>query len=188
MNKFTYSLLCRHRQWTSSARKAKATNVGTLAYGTQSDGWANITIMKSLISYEEFACRYSQDVLPELNDGKPEEHILQSINDATGIIVSHLSWLIDKEINDITENIPIQFESVLKTICCDIAFLRINDKVSSDEDSREKYKNAMNMLEKIDKEYKGGLSGPNMQSSFIVDESSDKDLVDNRFFKKGKLI
>ncbi|AEM20726.1 hypothetical protein Bint_0090 [Brachyspira intermedia PWS/A] len=144
--------------------------------------------MKSLISYEEFASRYSQDVLPELKDeGEPKEHVLQAINDATGIIVSHLFWIIDKEINDITENIPIQFESVLKTICCDIAFLRINDKVSSDEDSREKYKNAMNMLEKIDKEYRG-LSGPNLQSSFIVDEKTDKDLFDNRFFKKGEFI
>ena len=145
--------------------------------------------MKSLISYEEFASRYSQDVLPELKDeGEPKEHVLQAINDATGIIVSHLFWIIDKEINDITENIPIQFESVLKTICCDIAFLRINDKVSSDEDSREKYKNAMNMLEKIDKEYKGGLSGPNLQSSFIVDEKTDEYLFDNRFFKKGEFI
>ena len=57
--------------------------------------------MKSLISYEEFASRYSQDVLPELKDeGEPKEHVLQAINDATGIIVSHLSWIIDKEINN----------------------------------------------------------------------------------------
>ncbi|WP_288550130.1 phage protein Gp36 family protein [uncultured Brachyspira sp.] len=145
--------------------------------------------MRDLITYEEFAGRYTQDVLPSLSEDKnPQGHVLQAISDATGIIVSHLSWLIDKEVNDITENIPIQFESVLKTICCDIAFLRINDKVASDEDSREKYKNAVNMLEKIDKEYKGGLSGPNLQSSFIVDEQADKDLADKRFFKKGELI
>ena len=57
------------------------------------------------------ASRYSQDVLPELKDeGEPKRRCsLQAINDATGIIVSHLSWIIDKEINDITENIPIQF-------------------------------------------------------------------------------
>lgn len=145
--------------------------------------------MRSLITYEEFACKYSADVLPELNaDNEPSAHVLQAINDATGIIVSHLAWLIDKEKNDLLEIIPVQFESVLKTICSDIAFLRINDKVSSDEDSREKYKNAIAMLEKIDKEYKGGLSGPNMQSSFIVDEKTDEDLFDNRFFRKGEFI
>lgn len=145
--------------------------------------------MRNLISYKEFAGRYSENVLPDLKeDGEPKENVLQAINDATGIIVSHLAWLIDKEKNDIIENIDVQFESALKTICSDIAFLRINDKVASDEDSREKYKNAVNMLEKIDKEYKGGLSGPNLQSSFIVDEQADKDLADKRFFKKGELI
>ena len=145
--------------------------------------------MRSLITYKEFACRYSAEVLPELTtDNEPQAHVLQAINDATGIIVSHLAWLIDKEKNDLLEIIPIQFESVLKTICSDIAFLRITDKVTSDEDSKEKYKDAIAMLEKIDKEYKGGLSGPNMQSSFIVDEKTDEDLFDNRFFRKGEFI
>lgn len=145
--------------------------------------------MRNLISYKEFAGRYSENVLPDLKeDGEPKENVLQAINDATGIIVSHLAWLIDKEKNDIIENIDVQFESALKTICSDIAFLRINDKVASDEDSREKYKNSIALLEKIDREYKGGLSGPNLQSSFIVDENTDKDLADKRFFKKGELI
>lgn len=145
--------------------------------------------MRDLITYDEFASRYTQDVLPSLNeDRKPQEHVLQAISDATGIIISHLNWLIDKEKNDIIEEIPIQFGSILKTICCDIAFLRITDKVASDEDSREKYKNSIALLEKIDREYKGGLSGPNLQSSFIVDEQADKDLEDKRFFKKGEFI
>lgn len=145
--------------------------------------------MRNLISYKEFAGRYSENVLPDLKeDGEPKENVLQAINDATGIIVSHLAWLIDKEKNDIIENIDVQFESALKTICSDIAFLRINDKVASDEDSREKYKNSIALLEKIDREYKGGLSGPNLQSSFIVDEQADKDLEDKRFFKKGEFI
>lgn len=143
--------------------------------------------MKALITYEEFRNRYADNVLPDIDEtGEPQEHIKQALKDATGIIVSHLSWLIDK--NDIIENIPIQFETALKTICCDIAFLRITDKVASDEDSREKYKNSIALLEKIDREYKGGLSGPNLQSSFIVDENTDKDLVDKRFFKKGEFI
>lgn len=145
--------------------------------------------MRALITYEEFRNRYADNVLPDIDEtGEPQEHIKQALKDATGIIVSHLSWLIDKEKNDIIENIDVQFETALKTICCDIAFLRITDKVASDEDSREKYKNSIALLEKIDREYKGGLSGPNLQSSFIVDEQADKDLEDKRFFKKGEFI
>ena len=147
--------------------------------------------MKTLISYEEFAERHADNILPETDaeTGEPKPHVKRALEDATGIIVSHLGWLIDKETGDILEKIPAQFDSVIKTICSDIAFLRISDKVSSDEDARERYSNSISLLEKIDKEYKGGLSGPNLQSSFIVDESDkDGDIADKRFFRKGEFI
>ena len=146
--------------------------------------------MKTLICYEEFAERYAKNILPELDEnGEVQVHVKRALEDATGIIISHLGWLIDKETGDIVENIPAQFESALKTICSDIAFLRINDRVSSDEDAKEKYNNSVSLLEKIDKEYKGGLSGPNLQSSFIVDESDkESELNDKRFFKKGEFV
>lgn len=146
--------------------------------------------MTPLISYNEFAERYSNNILPEL-DEKTDEcqiHVQRALEDATGIIVSHLSWLIDNETGDIVNKIPIQFETVLKTICSDIAFFRIHDKVSSDEDAKEKYDNSIKLLEKIDREYRGGLSGPNLQSSFVVDENEDEELKDKRFFRKGELI
>ena len=146
--------------------------------------------MKTLISYEEFAERYAKNVLPELDEeNKVQVHVMRALEDATGIIVSHLGWLVDKNTGNIIVDIPVQFESALKTICSDIAFLRINDRVSSDEDAKEKYNNSVSLLEKIDKEYKGGLSGPNFQSSFIVDETDkDSELTDKRFFKKGEFV
>lgn len=148
--------------------------------------------MKSLISYEEFKERYADNVLPELNEktNKPQDYVIKAIEDATGIVVSHLSWLIDKETEDICEKIPAQFEIVVKTICSDIAFIRINDRVSSDEDAKEKYDKSLSLLEKIDKEYKGGLSGPNLQSSYIEDNDflrSPRN-KDKKFFRKGELI
>ena len=120
--------------------------------------------MKTLISYEEFAERYADNILPETDaeTKEPKPHVKRALEDATGIIVSHLGWLIDKETGDIVEKIPAQFE---------------------------RYSNSISLLEKIDKEYKGGLSGPNLQSSFIVDESDkDGDIADKRFFRKGEFV
>jgi hypothetical protein len=46
----------------------------------------------------------------------------------------------------------------------------------------------MKLLDKIDREYQGGLSGPDYQESSVVEPSADEGIEDRRFFKKGKLF
>ena len=74
----------------------------------------------------------------------------------------------------------------MKGICADIAAHRLTDMVSSSEDSRNWYTDSIKLLEKIDREYQGGLSGPNIQVSSIV-KGDDGD-VDFRFWKKGQVL
>jgi len=42
----------------------------------------------------------------------------------------------------------------------------------------------MKLLDKIDREYQGGLSGPDYQEAVIVDPA-DGDVKDSRYFGKG---
>jgi phage gp36-like protein len=111
-----------------------------------------------------------------------------ALDDATGIIVAQLPWLLDKETGDIVETIPPQFENAIRSFCCDIARHKLTDAVSSSEDEREWFKMTMQLIEKIDKEYKGGLSGPNLQESFVVEADAASGIPETRFFKKGRLF
>jgi hypothetical protein len=46
----------------------------------------------------------------------------------------------------------------------------------------------MKLLEKIDREYQGGLSGPDYQEASVVEPSAAEGIEDSRFFKKGDLL
>lgn len=145
--------------------------------------------MTALITIDELKARLPCNVLPLDAEGNIDEaRINLALKDATGIIVSKLHWLIDSETKDIVKDIPATFEYALKAICADIALIRLNDIVTSNEDTHKKYDASMSLLNEIDKEYQGSLSGPGLQNSEIVDESTDKTLIDKRYFKKGMLI
>lgn len=146
--------------------------------------------MTTLLSVEELAERLPSGTLPLAPDGESLDtaRIGIALQDATGIIVSQLPWLLDEATGNIREVIPPQFDSAVRSFCCDIARHKLTDTVSSSEDEREWFKMTMSLIEKIDKEYKGGLSGPNEQESFVVEASEADGIPETRFFKKGRLF
>lgn len=141
--------------------------------------------MKNLLTAAEFEKRVQANSLPLSDDGSLDiERVELALADATGIIVAQLPWLLKDE--KIIDPVPVQFDAALKGICADIAAHRLTDMVSSSEDSRNWYTDSIKLLEKIDREYQGGLSGPNIQVSSIV-KGDDGD-VDFRFWKKGQVL
>lgn len=107
--------------------------------------------------------------------------------EATGIIVAHLPWLLG-DTGEITKPVLPQFAVALDGICADIAYHKLTDKVSSSEDDRAWYKESIKLLEKIDREYQGGLSGPGIQESSVVIPNEEDGITDSRFFKKGRML
>ncbi|MDR2923509.1 MAG: DUF1320 domain-containing protein, partial [Treponema sp.] len=75
----------------------------------------------------------------------------------------------------------------LNSICADIALYRLTDSVSGSEDARERYRDNMGLLNKINREYQGGLEGPGLQSSAVVAPNAEEGIRDGRFFKKGRM-
>ena len=146
--------------------------------------------MRTLLSTEEFLERVPSGTLPLVSDSDEIDRLRIEIalQDATGIIVSQLPWLLDETSGDIREVIPPQFDSAVRSFCSDIARHKLSDTVTSSEDEREWFKMTMQLIEKIDREYKGGLSGPNEQESFIVEASEADGIPETRFFKKGRLF
>ncbi len=146
--------------------------------------------MTPLLSVEELAERVPANSLPLASDGETLDtaRIESALLDASGIIMSQLPWLLDAETGDIVEQIPPQFEAAIRSFCSDIAQHKLTDTVSSSEDDREWFKMTMQLVDKIDKEYKGGLSGPGLQESFVVEADKSQGIPETRFFKKGRLF
>ena len=146
--------------------------------------------MRSLLSVEELAERVQPNSLPLDSDGETldTKQIEIALSDSTGIIVAQLPWLLDAETLDIRDVIPPQFDAAIRSFCADIARHKLTDTVTSSEDERECFKTTMSLIEKIDKEYKGGLSGPNEQESFVVEANDADGILETRFFKKGRLF
>ncbi|MDR1231570.1 MAG: hypothetical protein LBK61_09240, partial [Spirochaetaceae bacterium] len=69
--------------------------------------------------------------------------------------------------------------------CADIAADRMGDPVTGSENTRNRYKESLALLEKIDREYKGGLTGPGLLESCVVEPNDAEGIADGRFFKKG---
>lgn len=146
--------------------------------------------MTTLLSAKELAERLPSGTLPLASDGESLDfaRIEIALQDATGIIVSQLPWLLDETSCDIREVIPPQFDSAVRSFCSDIARHKLSDTVTSSEDEREWFKMTMQLIEKIDREYQGGLSGPNEQESFVVEADEAQGIPETRFFKKGRLF
>nr|QGT51322.1 hypothetical protein Unknown280_0140 [uncultured Spirochaetaceae bacterium] len=146
--------------------------------------------MKSLLTVEELESRRPSGTLPLYQDGEGLDtaRIQKALDDATGIIVAHLPWLIDAETSDIVSVVPPQFAGAVLAACSDIACHRLLDTVASAEDEREWFKNTMALIEKISAEHQGGLEGPGFQESAIVYPDEKEGIRDGRFFKKGRLF
>lgn len=143
--------------------------------------------MKTLLTAQELEKRSAANSLPLSDDGTLDtERIALALEDATGIIVAQLPWLLKD--GDVVETVPAQFDSALKSICADIAVHRLTDAVTSSEDARAWYADSIKLLEKIDREYKGGLSGPDFQEAAIVLGGGDDETPDPRYWKKGRLL
>ena len=143
--------------------------------------------MKPLMTAEELESRLPPLSLPMVEDEPDVGRINLALQEATGIIVAHLPWLIDSETGEISQPVNVQFKDALLGICVDLALYRLTDRVSSHEDDRDRYNSNMKLLEKIDREYRGGLSGPDIQQSSIVIPGEEEEIPDLRFFKKGSL-
>lgn len=143
--------------------------------------------MRNLLSVEELEERLPAGTLPLAPDSDETDsrRVETALNDATGIIVSQLPWLLDKESGDIIEPVPPQFENAIRSFCSDIAMHKLTDTVTSREDEREWFKMTMQLIDKIDKEYKGG---PAEQESFVVEANKSDGIPETRFFKKGRLF
>jgi len=143
--------------------------------------------MMPLVSVEQFLSRIPQSAIMPVNESDELDtvRIEIALRDATGIITANLPWLLDKETGEIALPVNPQFADALNSICTDIALYRLTDSVSGSEDAREKYRDNMSLLNKINKEYQGGLEGPGLQSSAVVTPNEDEGIQDGRFFKKG---
>ncbi|WP_020613107.1 phage protein Gp36 family protein [Sediminispirochaeta bajacaliforniensis] len=146
--------------------------------------------MIPILSVEELGSRIPPDSLPFSSDGETlaEARIDLALREATGIIVTHLPWLLDEETGEVTLPLPAQFADTLYGICVDLALYRLHDTVSSSEDEREHYKSNLKLLETIDREHQGGLAGPDYQDASIVEPSEEENIPDTRYWKKGELI
>ena len=142
--------------------------------------------MTPLISAEQFLSRVPAAViLPTGEDDRPDAaRIETALRQATGVIVAHLPWLLDGA-GEIGRPVNPQFAEALEAVCADLALDRLTDTVTGSENARNKYKESLGLLEKINREYQGGLEGPGYQESEIVVSGADG-IPDGRFFKKGK--
>jgi phage gp36-like protein len=138
-----------------------------------------------LMTAEELEARLPANTLPRNGEGELDSpRITLALEEATGIIAAHLPWLLN-EAGELALPVPPRFAGALTGICTDTALYRLTDRVSSHEDDRDRYAANMKLLDTIDREYQGGLSGPDYQEAGVVDPSADKGLEDGRYFKKG---
>ncbi|MDR0876572.1 MAG: DUF1320 family protein [Treponema sp.] len=146
--------------------------------------------MIPLVSAEQFLSRIPQGVILPLeeNDEINRTRVEIVLRDATGIIIANLPWLLDKETGEIGQPVNPQFADALNGICTDIALYRLSDAVSGSEDAREKYRDNMTLLAKINREYQGGLDGPGLQASAVVYPDEAEGIPDPRFWKKGRVF
>jgi phage gp36-like protein len=144
--------------------------------------------MTPLLSVEQFlSMQGGFAVLPHTENGEPDAaRIETALRPATGVIPAYLPWLLD-EAGEITRPVNPQFAGALDAVCADIALDRLTDTVTGSENARNKYKESLALLEKINRERQGGLEGPGFQESETV-VSGAGGIPDGRFFKKGKVF
>jgi len=131
-------------------------------------------MMTPLVSVEDFLSLPRPDShLPRGEDGEPDAgRIGAALRHATGVIVAHLPWLLDFD-GEVELPPPAQFASALEAICADLALDRLTDAFSGSEHSRNRYKESLALLEKINREHQGGLEGPGLQRAEVVISGAD---------------
>jgi phage gp36-like protein len=141
--------------------------------------------MTPLISVEQFlSAQSAAAVLPLAEGGEPDAaRIETALRQATGVIAAHLPWLLDGA-GEIGRPVNPQFADALEAVCADLALDRLTDAVTGSENARNKYRESLGLLEKINREYQGGLEGPGCQESEVVISGGDG-IPDGRFFRKG---
>jgi phage gp36-like protein len=144
--------------------------------------------MIPLITVEQFlSAQTASAILPVTGDGEPDTaRIETALRQATGVIAAHLPWLLDGA-GEPGRPVNPQFADALEAICADLALDRLTDTVTGSENARNKHKESLALLEKINREYQGGLEGPGWQESEVVVSGKDG-IPDDRFFKKGKVF
>jgi phage gp36-like protein len=145
--------------------------------------------MIPLVSVEQFLSRIPKlAIVPSDESGDPDSARIEiALRDATGIIAANLPWLLDTDTGEVALPVIPQFADALASICADIALYRLTDSVSGSEGAREKYRDNMSLLNKINREYQGGLEGPGLQSSEVVTPNETEGIEDGRFWKKGRM-
>jgi phage gp36-like protein len=110
--------------------------------------------MTPLIPVERFlSTRPVSAILPDGEDGGPDTaRIETALRQATGVITAHLPWLLD-DAGEIGRPVNPQFAEALEAVCADIALDRLTDTVTGSENARNKYKESLALLEKINREY-----------------------------------
>ncbi|MDR1373795.1 MAG: DUF1320 domain-containing protein [Treponema sp.] len=140
--------------------------------------------MKALMTAAELEARLPAATLPVNGEGELDlPRIILALEEATGIIAAHLPWLLD-ETGELALPVPSRFAGALIGICTDTALYRLTDRVSSHEDDRDRYTANMKLLDKIDREHQGGLSGPDYQGAELVVPSLEEGVEDWRYWKK----
>jgi len=144
-----------------------------------------------LLSADGFLSRYPADAVwvPRTQDGGPETpRIETALRRATGVIAAHLPWLLNGA-GEIARPVPPRFADALEGVCADLAQDSLADIVTGSEHERNRYKESLALLEKINREYQGGLEGPGLQGSCVVPggEAGEEGWPDGRFFKKGRV-
>ena len=140
--------------------------------------------MTPLMTAAELEARLPANTLPLNGEGELDlPRITLALEEAIGIIAAHLPWLLD-EAGEVALPVPPRFADALTGICTDTALYRLTDRVSSHEDDRDRYAANMKLLDKIDREFQGGLSGPDYQEAALVEPSADEGIDDPRYFKK----
>jgi phage gp36-like protein len=136
------------------------------------------------VTAAELEARLPPNTLPFNGAGELDTpRITLALEEATGIIVAHLPWLLDGA-GEVALPVPPRFRDALAGICADTALYRLTDRVGSHEDDRDRYAANLKLLEKLDREYQGGLSGPGRQEAAVVEPSADEGTPDRRYFKK----
>ena len=139
----------------------------------------------SLLTSQEFINRKDQNAFPLDELGEIDlGQVTRALDEASGIIRGYLPFLVDDEGAEVAP--PARLLPALQSIEADIAFYRLTDRVSSTEDDRNHYKDAISLLEKFSKQEQEGLEGPGTQEASLVE--ADAEGLDPRFFKKGYMV
>lgn len=135
--------------------------------------------------------------------GLDEERINLALEEATGVIVAHLPWLlaeaseesdaseaslgVSSPAGELIEPLPARFADAIRGICVDLARSRLDDSVTSSQDAREMVAQKIKLLETLSREYQGGLAGPEYQGAQLVEGGGVEGAHDVRFFRKGEI-